>query len=614
MRVSRLLTVLCLIAAALAVAPPNPTAAAFDETTAYRPVAPCRLLDTRREPPQRVSATTVRVQVAGKCAVPGNVAAAVLTLTAVGADAAGHVTAYPAASSRPNTSNINYVPGRTVANTVIVAVSGSGAIDIYTHAPVDIIVDVSGAFVPVDGPVSAGRLVATTPTRLADTRRPTSGLIESGSLDLRLPLPSSIPADATGVAVSLISVDAEPGHLTVYPSGGARPNSSVLNTDGLNRTRATTVLAPVSRDGIMIHRVTPGHVVVDLWGWFTGPSSSRSTNGLFVPESPTRVWDSRTSHDPLHPGGNLTRQVAPSDVAVAALNITVVEGVRPGHVTIGPAGNPRPDTSSVNHLWREPIAVTTLVRNTTAGVTFWSHSGAHVVVDRLGSFTGSAASTTAIADRNPMPNSGGRVLFVSDSSFAAIRWSGSLGLLQGAEFDSRLESCRRLIGASCRGREGYTPRTALAEVQRVAPGTFDTLIIGTGYDDFASRFHEGFTAVMHAARSKGIRRVVWLTYREDVGYTAPYGASYAATYAADNAILRAERTSGRWPELILLDWDAHTAGHPEWVASDGVHFTAEGAREAARFVSRALAHYDRRPCPTGIGGATAPGGWCADPT
>lgn len=602
-----------LLLCAFVVGAPAVEAAVPPGVTAYVPVQPCRLLDTRRQAGNRLDAKTLLIKVAGRCNVPDGLAAAVLTLTATQSSSDGYITAYSPDTARPSTSNLNYRRGRTVANTAIVPVSASGTIAIHAHSPVELVVDVAGAFVPVERPVAAGRLIPTAPTRLADTRRADSGLIQSGPHDLHLPRPASIPSDALGVAVSIISVGAEPGHLTVYPRGTGRPRASVVNTDQLNRTRATTVLLPLSKQGLTIHRSGPGDVVVDLWGWFTGPGAARSTDGLFVPETPTRVWDSRSSADPLHAGGNLTRRVAGADAAVAALNVTSVASVGPGHVALAPAGG-RPKTSSINFRWPEPVAAMTLARNTTAGVTFWAHDGTHLVVDRFGSFIGPAAAASARADHNPMPTSGGRVLFVSDSSFAAIRWSGALDLLRGASFDTRLESCRRLIGYSCRGREGYAPPTALAEVESVAPGSVDVLIIGTGYDDDASRFHEGFVAVMKAARARGIHRVVWITYRDDVGYTSPSLASYAATYAAANATLRSEAASGRWPELVLLDWRSHTAGHPEWVASDGVHFTTAGADEAARFVSRALAHYDRRPCPAGVGGATAPGGWCADPT
>ncbi|MCB0966250.1 MAG: hypothetical protein KDB37_05395 [Ilumatobacter sp.] len=584
--------------------------------SAYTPNVPCRLLDTREESGVRLDAQTYRITIGDRCGAPSDLSAAVLTITATEASGAGHVTAYPAATARPSVSTLNYAPGRTVANTAIVAVH-DGAVDVYLHTPTDVVVDLDGTFRPVGGPVAAGRLITVEPTRLADTRRPDSFVGEQvkvrGSGDLVLPLPAGVPSDATGVAISVVSVDSDPGHVTVHPAGTPRPNASVLTTDPLDRTRATTVLAPVDEDGIVLNRFSVGDLVVDLWGWFTGPSAAVSDAGLFVPETPTRVWDSRVSADPLHHDGRLTRTVGPDDVAVVALNLTSVESTDAGHITVGAAGSPRPTTSSLNFRWSEPVAAATLARNTTAGVTFWAHGGTHVIVDRFGWFTGGAAAATAAPDANPMPTTDRRVLVVSDSSFAGIRWNGALSSLQGAQFDARLESCRRLIGVSCRGREGYSPRTALAELQTVTPGTVDVLVMATGYNDFASRFPEAFEAVMNEARRLAVPRVVWITYREPVGYHSPSGASNAATFAANNRILRLQLASARWPELSLLDWNAYSAAHPEWATYDGVHLTVAGARAAAEFISRALAAMDRRPCPAAIGGPVTAGGWCAPP-
>jgi hypothetical protein len=557
------------------------------------------------------------IQIASRCGTPSAIAAAALTVTATRARGDGYVSVLSAGSSDRSTSNLNFRPGRTVANSVVVAPAASGAVDVYTSAPVDIVIDVTGVFVDTEGPVAVGRLVPVTPRRIVDSRNGGAsrhhGVDRYGSGDVTVDLAGHVPADAIAVAVSVTAAQGQPGHLTAHPAGTTRPRTSILNLDAHDPTRATTVFLPVSEDGLVIHRSAPGHVVVDLWAYFTGPSAAASTDGLFVTEAPVRVWDSRTEGDPPHAGASLTRRVGPDDAAAVLLNVTAVGATSAGFVSIDAAGQPRPGTSNLNYRWTEPVAAATLVRNSTAGVTFWPHAGTHVVVDRLGWFTGGAAVSTAPPDHNPMPTSGGRVLFVSDSSFAGIRWAGARGWLTGADFDLRLESCRRLIGVSCRGREGYAAPTALTEVRGVATGSVDVLVMGTGYNDHGSRFQEGFEQVMLAARAAGIQRVVWITYREPVTYRSPSELSNAATFAANNRVLRAAVESGEWPELRLLDWHAHTLSSPEWLAADGVHFSVAGAREAALFVSRALAHYDRRACGV-FGGHTDPGGWCADPT
>ena len=63
------------------------------------------------------------------------------------------------------------------------------------------------------------------------------------------------------------------------------------------------------------------------------------------------------------------------------------------------------------------------------------------------------------------------------------------------------------------------------------PGTFDTLVINVGYNDYSSTFATGFDAVVAAARSRGIARVVWLGYRETVAYQSPQGASNPEKWA-----------------------------------------------------------------------------------
>lgn len=588
---------------------------------AFSPLQPCRLLDTRTgaatSPSAGADGHVWRVQVTGRCGAPGTIAAAALTVTAARGERDGYVSVVAAGSTDRSTSNLNFRPGRTVANTVIVAPSSDGTIDVRASAAVDIVVDVSGVFVDAAGSVAAGRLVPVAPVRIADSRNGASfvhqGVNRYGAGDLTVDVGGVVPADAIAVAVTVTAAQGRPGYLTAHPAGTDRPHASILNLDSHDPTRATTAFLPVSNRRLVVHRSAPGHVVIDLWGYFTGPSAPRSDNGLFVAEPPVRIWDSRSTHDPLHPGGSLTRRVAPDSASAVVLNVTAVGATSSGFLAMDAAGQPRPPTSNLNYRWTEPVAAATLVRNSTGGVTFWSHAGTHVVVDRLGWFTGGARPGTAPPDRNPMPPGGKRVLFVSDSSFAGIRWAGTRGSLTGAEFDLRLESCRRLIGVSCRGREGYTAPTALSEVRSVTPGTVDVLVMGTGYNDHASQFRSGFAQVMSAARDAGIERVVWITYREPVTYRSPSELSNAATFAANNHVLRAAAASGAWPELRLLDWHAHTLDSTGWLAPDGVHFTAAGALEATLFVSRALAHDDRRPCGP-HGGHTEPGGWCADPT
>ena len=127
----------------------------------YNPVVPNRVLDTRLgmgAPAAPVCAgQTISVKIAGTPGIPSTgVAAVVLNVTVTRTVVApSSLTVYPTGSARPISSNLNFVPGQTVANGVIVKVGTSGYVDFYDAAGhTDIVADVSGWF--TDATSSAG--------------------------------------------------------------------------------------------------------------------------------------------------------------------------------------------------------------------------------------------------------------------------------------------------------------------------------------------------------------------------------------------------------------------------------------------------------------------------
>jgi hypothetical protein len=579
--------------------------------SALRPVQPCRLFDGRSTPELgRLDATTWRIQVGGRCGVATDARAVAIGIVAVEAQGSGFVTAWPSGGARPEASNLNFAPGNTVANSAVVQLGPSGSIDVFISARASLIVDVTSEFVDVGAEVNAGRFIATDPTRMVDTRQ--NGL--RGTSKIALPLPAAVSPDATALAVTVTAVNAAaPGFLTAFPAGTSIPDASVVNTDRLNTTRASAVLLPVTPGGFVVHRSMETDVIVDVWGWFTGESAALSGEGLFVPQVPSRAWDSRSTLDPVHPGGTVERPIAPPGAAAVVVNVTALESTKAGFVSVFAAGTGRPNVSSLNYRWRQPVAALAISRVSDRGIAVFSNAGTHLLVDVAGWFTGMPAASEQPPPPNDMSVERSDVLFIGDSSFAGIRWNGALSYLQGADFDHRLESCRRLIGASCRGREDYAPATALSELWSVTPGRYSTVVIATGYNDRSSTFRAALDAVIAATRAKGIDRVVWMTYRENVGFISPAAASNAASFALNNSVLRSAAASGAYPELILADWHGYTIARPDWLTADGVHFTTSGARAAAEYTSRVLAALERRRCPAGIGGVAMAAGWCADP-
>lgn len=624
-------TLIGLVALALALAVPLPGAAAGASlpatngearpsqagatasapATQLLPLTPCRLFDARQTPDLgRVDAATWRLDVAGRCGVPASARAVAISLVATGTTSPGFVTVSPHGVARPEASNLNYVAGNTVANSAVVMLGADGALDVYTSAPAEVIVDVTAAFVDAPTAVASGRFVGTDPRRVVDTRA--SG--GRGTDEIRVPIPEGIPADATALVANITAVGAAAsGFLTAYPTGGVRSDTSVVNTDVHNDTRANLVVISVSEAGFTVYRSMETDVLVDVVGFFTGASTPPSTDGLFVPQAPSRAWDSRNTHDPIHAGGAVERQVLGAPAAAALVNVTVVDPTGWGFVSVYAAGTPVPDVSALNYRWRQPVAALAVSRLSDRGMAFSSYAGVHVLVDVAGWFTGAAAVADGPVPDNSPPPPDTPVVMISDSSFAGIRWSGELEYLQGARWDARLESCRRLIGRSCSGREGYAPPNAVDELATVTPGANRAMVVGTGYNDWLGSFPAGVDALVRQARAKGIDRVIWLTYRGNADYVGPGVSSNQVSFSRNNAHLVSAAMSGRYPELILADWNTYSRSRPDWFAADGVHLTAEGARQAATYVSRVVAHLDRRACPAGLGGPTTPGGWCADP-
>lgn len=575
----------------------------------FVPVQPCRLLDTRGADPGRpVAAPAARseldVAVAGRCGVDPQAVAAALTVTAVAPEAPGYVTLYPAGTARPTVSSVNYRPGQVVANLGLTRLGDGGDVTAFTLAATHVVVDVTGYFeVPQAASVRRGRFVPLATERLVDTRttaRPApGGVISVDTTD------AGVPADAGAVVVNLTTDQTTgPDVFTVYPSGSSRPTASVLNVDRPNQARAGAAVVPVDDGRFDVYTRNGNHVIVDLLGYFTGPSADSSSDGLFVPVDPFRLVDTRSaagaSGGPrLWDGGGREFPVAPDDlgapadgVAALAVNATVTDTDDPGWLALAAAGVPVAGTSSVNYpSAQQTVANSAIVATSERGIQARTLSSTHVIVDVTGWFTGAPAEAVDAAPANPV-QAPRKVTIITDSAIAGVRWNGALGGLQGFEVDHRMESCRRLVATSCTGREGYRPRTVVNEIGALPTvGPEDLLVIATGYDDWWQRFGDDFDTVVAAARAKGFQHIVWTTFRSNVTYLG-----LGEYYAIMNDVLRAKVASGEFPDVRVWDYHTATANASGWFTSDGIHLTQLGAWGSADWISREVAAYDERPC------------------
>ncbi len=376
----------------------SPASAAPLATTAHLvAVEPCRLIDTRQGVGWPLdTGQVITVPVADRCGVPTDAVAAAITVTVAAPWGWGYVTVGASGAPLPATSTLNWsAPLETRANGAIVALGAGGSIDLSTSTISHVIVDVSGYFVPTTS-TDAGRFVAMTPRRLLDTRdRSDIGLVPDETQ--RVALPADVPSDATAVFVNLTTTSSIGyGYFSAYAAGAPRPTTSVLNTDGAGQTRASGVIVPVSGAGFDVYASTGGHLIVDIAGWFTGPTAADSSDGLLMLIDPVRVMDTRSDgRDRFWPDGSqaLDTTGATGQAAAVVANVTMAESAGWGFVTAFPGQTAKPPISTLNvDKPNQTVANMAVVPSGTSGLYLHSSTTSHVIVDVVGWFTGAAVT------------------------------------------------------------------------------------------------------------------------------------------------------------------------------------------------------------------------------
>ncbi|MFT5355559.1 MAG: hypothetical protein ACI9KE_002778 [Polyangiales bacterium] len=238
----------------------------------FRNTGPRRVLDSRSEEGPIPAMTEYRVNVNAPEGAVG-----VMANLAVISEAVGFVTAYDCASPRPETSSVNTGASPVVANMVVSSISG-GELCIWSTSPAEIIVDVSGYFVPEGElsyqPISPARLLD---TRVADSLY-TNRLADQQIVEIPIQSLVGAPAGIQSVVVNLTSVDsAGPGYLTAFPCGVDAPLTSNQNYAG-GGVVATTAVSTIGGGNLCVLSRSRTHLIVDLLGvWVPTPGAEPPT-------------------------------------------------------------------------------------------------------------------------------------------------------------------------------------------------------------------------------------------------------------------------------------------------------------------------------------------------
>jgi len=223
-----------------------------------------------------------------------------------------------------------------------------------------------------------------------------------------------VPGDATAVVGTLTAVTASTsGYVTAHPRASGVPDTSNLNV-GAGETRAVGVITRLGSDGsgfgVDLFNFCGGHLLFDVVGYMTGPSGGRSSDGLFVPITPTRMLDSRRDKMRSWHGG--TKQFSlPAPIntraPAVAMNLTVGSTVDAGFFTLYAAQNSRREVSNLNVTASgQTVANHAICRISNAGVACFSSGAAHIICDVMGWYTGRPATATVGPAVSPSPPGG----------------------------------------------------------------------------------------------------------------------------------------------------------------------------------------------------------------
>ncbi|MGY0233284.1 right-handed parallel beta-helix repeat-containing protein [Longispora urticae] len=239
--------------------------------SAYVVAAATRVLDTRDSAGRTPVAPggTLTLPVTDRNGVPATgVTAVTMNVTVTEPTNHGFLTVYPNGQPKPNASNLNWTPGLTVPNMVVVPVV-NGKVDFHNTGPgtVHVVADLVGYHTTGTGDV----LHPAGPFRALDTRDAGRGAIGPTNwipLDLRHLLAEGVTSVVLNVTVTEGRAD---GFLTVSGESPSRDTSNLNWRPG--QTVANLVVVPLRADGgyVVFYNSSPGtvHVVADVVGTYS---------------------------------------------------------------------------------------------------------------------------------------------------------------------------------------------------------------------------------------------------------------------------------------------------------------------------------------------------------
>ncbi|MDO8392700.1 MAG: CAP domain-containing protein [Actinomycetota bacterium] len=228
---------------------------------------------------------------------------------------------------------------------------------------------------------------ALSPARFVDSRIPQGAtkLLARTAKRVKLTERLGLPATAVAVTANFTVVNTSgPGHLIVWNCSNPMPEVSTLNFVGGDIVANSATIPLDSGGSLCLYSATATDIVIDINGYYSTTGTAK-----FVEMTPIRVADTRINQG--IPGRmrkdtmfELPLPNVPAGATGVALNVTSVDPLQPGFITVYPCGT-RPITSSLNPTpgqIRPNMAITPL--SSRNSVCLFVSIDVDVVVDLLG--------------------------------------------------------------------------------------------------------------------------------------------------------------------------------------------------------------------------------------
>ena len=374
----------------------------FPATSAFSPITPARLLDSRplgqtvdgvAMGGSRVGPDSVReVPIVGRTGL-NDVGAVAVNLTVTESDESGYATVFPCGTSVPATANVNFAAGETVAATVTSALGADGALCVASSVDANVIIDVNGSY-----PTSAD-FEAVAPERLLDTRasgpraaQSVTGVRVGGDVTSQEARGRvSAAASPRTAVVMTFTVDSPKaaGFLTVYPCGSPRPNASSVNfAAGQTVTNSITTRIDASGE-VCVFSSAETQLIADVTGFHRSAAT-------FAPVVPARVMDSRAPEQTVDGLTGVLPDELPPVLEIPVVEEPVVEEPVPAPPAPKPA--PSPTTGAISGTVTDDSG--NPISGATVGVLPWSAVLAAAEATGLPVSTSATKTVTTDTDGN----------------------------------------------------------------------------------------------------------------------------------------------------------------------------------------------------------------------